>query len=258
MWPMENLTYYIGVDHREPEALRVAEASAKAYASRPLTIRHLEHLDLRRRNFFNRPWRTTGDGLTIDERDGKPFSVQFSHSRFLTPIVAKAEERAGWALFSDCDWLWLDDPFKILKEADLTKTVMVVPHDFTPNGAVKMDGQQQVGYPRKLWSALMLWNLASDKIPSLDYVNNASGRELHSFAWLKDSDIGFLSEAWHWIPNYSPTTAQALDDEDRGKPCPINGIHFTYGPPVPGMFDRELTPFDQFWTNEYKDAYNAR
>lgn len=252
---MQNLTYYIGVDHREPDALRVTEASARAYASRPLDVRYLEHLDLRRRNFFNRPWRIEGDGTTIDVRDGRPFSVQFSHSRFLTPLVAKADGKTGWALFTDCDWLWLADPYEILKEADPTKTVMVVPHNFYPKEGKKMDGQPQTSYPRKLWSALMLWNLSSEKLPTLDYVNNALGNQLHSFAWLDDKDIGFLSEAWHWVPNYSPTTGKALDDEERGKPCPLNAIHFTYGPPVPGMVDREPTPFDQFWINELKGSY---
>ena len=253
---MSKFAYYIGVDHREPEALRVAESSVRAYASKPVKIKRLEHMDLRRRQLFDRPWRICEDGTYLDERDGRPFSVQFSHTRFLTPIVAKQDGITDWALFGDCDWLWLDDIYKLLEEADPTKTVMVVPHRFEPRGFTKMDGQVQSRYNRKLWSALMLWNLKSDKLPTVEMVNMASGNRLHTFEWLQDSDIGFLSEAWHWIPNYSPTTEEGQRAEDNNRPLPINAIHFTYGPPVPGMVDREPTPFDEFWTNEFRGTYN--
>lgn len=252
---MTNFAYYIGVDHREPEALRVTESSARAYASKPLTIRHLEHMDLRRRQYFDRPWRICEDGTYLDERDGRPFSVQFSHSRFLTPLVALADGVTDWALFTDCDWLWLDDVKNLLKEADPSKTVMVVPHNFQPEGTVKMDGQHQSRYHRKMWSALMLWNLKSKKLPTFEMVNSAPGSYLHGFQWLNDSDIGFLSEAWHWIPNYSPTTFDAIKAEEAYRPVPINAVHFTYGPPLPGMVDREPTPFDEFWKNELLGAY---
>jgi hypothetical protein len=102
----------------------------------------------------------------------------------------------------------------------------------------------------------MLWNLKSDKLPTVEMVNMASGNRLHTFEWLQDSDIGFLSESWHWVPNYSPTTAAGQKAEDDNRHLPINAIHFTYGPPVPGMIHREPTPFDEFWTNEYRGAYN--
>lgn len=256
---MSKFAYYIGVDHREPDALRVTEASVRAYASKPVTVKSLEHIELRRRQLFDRPWRVNEDGTYTDERDGRPFSVQFSHSRFLTPIVAKLDGISDWALFTDCDWLWLDDIHKLLREADPSKTVMVVPHNFEPDKSTKMDGQIQSRYKRKMWSALMLWNLKSTKLPTVEMVNEAEGGYLHRFGWLQDSDIGFLSEAWHWIPNYSPTTDAAQESEARGKTVPVNGVHFTFGPPVPGMTDREPTPFDNFWTNELLGAYsNAR
>lgn len=253
---MANFSYYIGVDHREPDAVKVTEGSAKAHASAPIPIGYLEHNDLRRRQLFDRPWRICEDGTMLDERDGKPFSVQFSHSRFLTPYVAKADGHTGWALFTDCDWLWLDDIYKLLKEVDEDKTVMVVPHDFRFKHKVKMDGRVQLDYPRKLWSAFMLWNLESKKLPTVEMVNQASGNYLHTFGWLKDEDIGFLSESWHWVPNYSPMTPVGRAREVENRPLPINAVHFTYGPPAPGMIDREATPFDQFWRNELIGAYD--
>lgn len=255
---MSNLTYFIGVDHREPEALAVTENSARAMASKPLEIRHLEHLDLRRRNFFNRPWRIAEDGGYWDERDGKPFSVQFSHSRFLTPLLARDEGLTGWALFTDCDWLWLQDPWQLMAEVDPTKTVMVVPHRYLPTNVLKMDNRPQATYGRKLWSALMLWNLASNKLPTIEMVNEADGGYLHRFGWLPDDEIGFLSESWHWVADASPTTTEGVQAEQENRPLPINAVHFTSGPPVAGMTHRVPTPFDELWQNELKIYQNER
>lgn len=255
---METLVYCIGVDHREPDALAVTKYSARQYASKPLPILELEHGDLRYRQLFDRPWRIDESGGYWDERDGKPFSVQFSHSRFLTPLVAKESNYKDWALFTDCDWLWLEDPYKILAEADPTKTLMVVPHNFNPTNSVKMDGRPQATYNRKLWSALMLWNLKSPKLPTVEMVNNADGGYLHRFGWLDDSDIGYLSEEWHWVPNYSPTTDAALAIADANKTVPISAVHFTYGPPAPEMINREPTAFDGFWKNDLIEATRSR
>jgi hypothetical protein len=250
---MTQLTYYIGVDHREPDATKVAEQSALAYASRPLQIKYLEHLQLRRNGWFDRPWRIDETGVMWDERDGKPFSTQFAHSRFLTPLLAQNDGRRGWALFTDADMMWLDDPFKMLKEADPNKTVMVVPHRYAPEAKIKMDGQPQSVYGRKLWSAVMLWNLERPRyFPTVEQVNHADGGQLHKFAWMPDSEIGFLSESWQWVPNTSPTTEAAKQREAEGRGCPINLVHFTAG--IPGMADREPTGFDEIWTNELKSG----
>jgi hypothetical protein len=253
---MTDLVYYIGVDHREPEATMVCEHSARAYSSRTLDIRYLEHLDLRRRQYFDRPWRICEDGTMLDERDGKPFSTQFSHTRFLTPLVAQAEGHTGWALFTDADWLWLEDPIKMLKEVDASKTVMVVPHNYNPTASIKMDNQPQARYNRKLWSACMLWNLKSKHLPTFEMVNEADGGYLHKFGWLDDDQIGYLDEAWQWIPGASPTTQASLNLEGNNQHSPINAVHMTMG--IPGMANREPTPFDEMWQNELIDAYRTK
>lgn len=250
---MSDLVYYLGVDHREMPAVYVAQNSALAYASKPLQIYYLEHLTLRRLQWFDRPWRISEDGVMYDERDGKPFSTQFAHTRFLTPILAKDAGYTGWALFTDCDWLWMDDPYKLLKYADPTKTVCVVKHNYQPSVTVKMDGQPQTQYNRKLWSALMLWNLQSNYLPTVEMVNMADGGFLHAFGWLPDDQIGEIPEEWHWCPGISPTTEKALADEANNKVSPISAIHFTLG--VPGMPDRKPTPFDQFWKDELREYY---
>lgn len=253
---MTTFSYWIGVDHREPEATRVCEASARAYSKQHFPIHHIDHLDMRRKQWFDRPWRISEDGTYYDERDGKPFSTQFAHTRFLTPLLARETYGSqGWALFTDCDWLWLASPLNLLKYIDNTKTAMVVPHNFVTAATTKMDNQPQSLYNRKLWSALTLWNLASKKLPTVEMVNEADGGFLHRFGWLDDQDIGFLPESYHWLPNYSPTTDAAKAAEAANKPVPIEAIHFTHGVPLPGMTQREVTPFDQFWTNELIGAY---
>jgi len=255
---MTDFSYWIGVDHREPEALAVAQYSAQSLASKPLPVHYLEHLDLRQRNYFNRPWRIAEDGGYWDERDGKPFSVQFSHTRFLTPLLARDAGYKGWALFTDCDWLWLEDPFKLLAEADTSKTVMVVPHRYMPTNSRKMDNRPQASYGRKLWSALALWNLSSPLLPPLEMVNEADGGYLHRFGWLPDEEIGFLSESWHWVSDASPTTVLGEQAEAENRPLPINAVHFTSGLPIAGMTHRAPTPFDELWHNEQKIYLNGR
>ncbi len=252
---MSNIHLFIGHDHREADATAVATYSAKQFSSTPLTPRLLDHMHLRRQQYFDRPWRIDEGGVMWDERDGKPFSTQFSHSRFLTPLLARDEDLSGWALFTDCDVMFLGDVNDLLKSADASKTVMVVKHNYQPKSAVKMDGQPQASYNKKLWSAVMLWNLASKKLPTIEMVNHADGSFLHSFGWLDDSDIGELDEGWHWLPGHSPTSERAIARETEGFGTHINLVHFTTG--IPGMADREPTGFDGMFKDFLKDARNA-
>lgn len=237
--------YFMGVDHREMEAARVCEFSAVSRSFGELKCHHLEHLSLREKGYFDRPWRITEEGQMYDERDGKPFSTQFSHTRFLTPILAKDMGLNGWVLFTDCDWLWQESPLELFKLADPTKTVMVVKHNYNPTVSVKMDGQKQSAYNRKLWSALTLWNLDAPYLPTREMVNHADGGFLHRFEWIPDERIGSLPEEWHWLPGDSPTTEEAT-----GHPVVTKGIHFTLGVPLPSMTNRKATSYDFLWETE--------
>src|SRR5262249_9934791 len=84
---------YIGWDKREPEAYEVARFSLMRRASVPVTVTSLKLDDLRARGLYRR------------EQDPLA-STEFTYSRFLTPAVAGYQ---GWALFCDCDFLWLGD-----------------------------------------------------------------------------------------------------------------------------------------------------
>lgn len=202
----------------------------------PLKIRSLQHAKM-----YWRESRILGDGQYVDVRDGKPYSTQFSFSRFLTPHIARNNLLKGWVLFSDNDFLWLDDVAKLFALADPQYAVLCVQHDYQGKDGMKMDGMIQQGYYRKLWSSLMLlnvWHPSNDCLtPQL--VNEASGAYLHGFQWLNDTEIGKLPSEWNWIPGIS---------KDSGtKP---SAVHFSLG--MPYLDDHKNDPYSVEWNNEYE------
>lgn len=217
---------YVGYDDREDLAYRVCVHSLLRHARDPVTITPLKHKELRDRGLFTRPWRVTETGQMVDERDGQPFSTQFSHSRFLVPELARREGLSGWAMFVDCDFLFLGDVSELFRLCESDKAVMVVKHNYRPTAPVKMDGMAQVPYARKLWSSLMLFNLRHSGVRDLDpyFVNTTTGSLLHNFGWLLDEEIGELPEEWNWIPGHSPHTC--LSETYLPK-----AIHYTDGAP---------------------------
>ena len=126
----------------------------------------------------------------------------------------------GWALFCDCDFLWLDDVDKLFAQRDDKYAVMCVHHDYTPKEGTKMDGKQQTIYPRKNWSSMVLWNCGHPSnqqvIPSM--VNKETGKFMHRFSWLKDSEIGQVSHEWNWLEGWykEPADGKPKDPADQG------------------------------------------
>lgn len=220
------LTVVIGHDYREQEPYDVCEFSLRRRSARPLNIVRLQERDLRREGIYTRPYRVDEAGQFHDERDGRPFSVAFSFARFLTPLVARSNGcPSGWALFCDCDFLFLRDVADLFALADPSKAVMVVQHRHEPANIAKMDGVEQARYRRKNWSSLMLWNLDHEANDALTprQVNVMPGRYLHGLDWLSDDLIGALPERWNWLAGVSPTTGQAVESPAA--------IHFTDGGP---------------------------
>ena len=56
----------------------------------------------------------------------------------------------GWALFIDCDIVFLEDVNNLFSLADDRYAVMCVKHEFNPKPGLKMDGQGQTVYPGKI------------------------------------------------------------------------------------------------------------
>jgi len=154
-------------------------------------------------------------------RDVDPLaSTEFTYSRFLTPTLAGFN---GWALFCDCDFLWLGDVGELLEHTQSTKAVYCVQHDYRPQETTKMDGAVQTVYPRKNWSSLMLFNCDHDAVRALtpQVVNRESGAYLHRMQWVADADIGALPVDWNWLEGWNEKPA-------RGTP---KAVHFTRGGP---------------------------
>ncbi|MGU3422390.1 glycosyltransferase [Methylobacterium sp. D54C] len=167
-------------------------------------------------------------------------STEFAISRFFVPLLASADgENNDWALFCDCDFLWLGDVKELIAEADASKALCCVQHQYAPKEELKMDGQAQLLYLRKNWSSLMLFNLKNEKNFNLniDMLNALPGRDLHRFCWLADEDLHPLSKDWNWLEGSYPVVSP-----------PPRAVHFTRG--GPWMRGWEGVDYGNLWRDE--------
>lgn len=226
---------FIGYDPREAEAFVVARRSMRRHAyGIPIDAICLD--DMRDLGLYTRTHSRRGNQLWDDISDA-PMSTEFAVSRFLTPHLA----RSGWALFADCDVLARSSMHDLFAQADPSKAVMCVQHQYVPNNETKMDGQAQTIYARKNWSSVMLFNCdhPANKRLTVEMVNTLPGRALHAFCWLKDRDIGALEPGWNWLAGVSdPTIEPKL-------------VHFTNGGP---WFENcRNVPYADEWLEERRE-----
>jgi len=215
-------TIYIGYDDRERDAYEVLRHSILKY-NKSYNIIPLVQSALRRAGLYRRAARmdsVDGKRVMVDETDGRPFSTQFTFTRFLIPALNQYD---GWALFMDCDMMLRTDIGELFDRYARNKeyAVQCVKHNYNPNKSEKMDGQVQQIYNRKNWSSFMLWNCshASNLRLTVDDANVKTGSWLHGLSWLDDSDIGGIDEEWNWLDDWSPENIN-----------PKN-VHFTTGGP---------------------------
>lgn len=195
---------YIGYDQREKIAYDVLKKSIEHGTHNKISITPLCHKQLRRQGWFARPWMTNAyDGNMIDLIDGKPFSTEFSHTRFLVPALNGYK---GWALFMDCDMVFDSNIRDLFALCDERYAVMCVKHHHKPPEGLKMDGVPQTQYYRKNWSSFMLFNCGhhANRALTPEIVSTKSGSWLHSFSWLEDVHIGDLPKEYNWIQSVSP------------------------------------------------------
>ena len=220
---------YIGYEPREDLAYKVLKFSIMYHLPRDTEVEVVPLItkDLRDRWLYNRSYRVLGTGQMVDDIDGKPFSTDFSFSRFLVPTLAKEEGVDGWACFIDCDFLCrvnFEEIFKELNNKFSDCPCVVVKKNFVSKRREKMDGMFQSNYNKKLWSSLMFFNMGITYPHKLSVynVNNQDGSYLHQFKWLAPNGgepgdyIGSLTEDFHFIPEY---------DEDKVAFPKL--IHFT-------------------------------
>jgi hypothetical protein len=193
---------FIGFDARETVAWHVLSHSILSRASQPVSLTPLALHQLQ--GVFTRP------------RDALQ-STDFSFTRFLTPYLS---DYLGWSLFMDCDMLMREDIAKLWALRDERYAVMCVQHEHRPTEATKFLDKPQTAYGKKNWSSVMLFNNARCKALTPEYVNTASGLELHQFKWLgDDSLIGALPHGWNHLVGYDAPNAEAAN------------VHFTIGGP---------------------------
>lgn len=218
---------YIGRDKHEDDALKAAIKSLRLNSS--ITPELLDEDTLRAKGLYTRM--VDKRGQYYDMTSNAPCSTEFATSRFLVPILCQS----GWALFTDCDVLFMHDPEQILKQADPSKAVMVVKHQHEGGEGQKMGGMTQTQYSRKNWSSVMLFNCdhpANQRL-SLRDINERPGRDLHRFYWLHDDEIGSLTPDWNWLVNVTPA------------PYIPKIAHFTLGGPwIEGW---KPQPHDELW-----------
>jgi hypothetical protein len=218
-----SLRVFIGWDSREPIAYDVARHSLLKRASIPVTVTPIKVEELRKEGVYRRET----DPLA---------STEFTYTRFLTPWLAGYRD---WALFCDCDFLWLGDIGGLTGYMDPAKAVFCVQHDYTPKETTKMDGVVQTSYPRKNWSSLMLMNCDHPAVKTLtpEVVNTQTGAYLHRMQWVDDQQLGALPVEWNWLEGWNEKPAEGFP----------KAVHYTRGGPW----------FDQWQDVDYGDLWRA-
>lgn len=218
------LEIVIGYDSREIPAWHacaesIIQNTSSAVRITPLNLAHLK-----------------ASGLYWRQDRG---ATDFSFSRFLAPYLAGYR---GKVLFMDCDMIVRGDVQELFDALPLDKCVAVVKHDFTPKDGIKFGGLATTNaYPKKLWSAVMVFNCASARVKLLTpkYVNEASGADLHQFAWTAEHRIVALPEEWQWIPGHSK---QPIEDAKL--------IHYTEEAPWWPNYPDKGSPEERIWLEE--------
>jgi len=199
---MKPIPVFIGYDPREAIAFHVCANSIIRQASRPVCIIPLAL------NLFRDYKETHTDG-----------SNQFIYSRFLVPHLM---DYTGWAIFIDGDMIVRGDIVELWELQDPYKDVLVVKHDYKTRMPVKYLGSKNEDYPRKNWSSVILWNCNSHPNRKLtpDFIQQATGAQLHRFSWVDDKRIGELPPEWNWLPDeYGPNLDAKLLHYTLGAPC---------------------------------------
>lgn len=216
---MKPIPIFIGYDPREAVAYHTCVNSIIRHASKPVAIIPLAL------NLFEDYTETHTDG-----------SNQFIYSRFLVPHLMNYE---GWAIFIDGDMIVRDDIVELWESRNLYMDVMVVKHDYQTKMTEKYLGSKNENYPRKNWSSVIMWNCATYPNRQLtpEFIQKATGAELHRFTWLEDRRIGDLPKEWNWLP----------DEYGENKDAKL--LHYTLGTPC--FHEFADTPQGSEWHREH-------
>ena len=216
---MNAIPIFVGYDPREAVAYHVCVNSIVRQASQPVAIIPLAL------NLFTDYTETHTDG-----------SNQFIYSRFLVPHLM---DYTGHAIFIDGDMIVRGDIAELwnLRRHDLD--VQVVKHDYQTKMTEKYLGSKNENYPRKNWSSVILWNCQNPANKKLtpQFIEKATGAELHRFTWISDDRIGALPVEWNWLP------------DEFGADVNAKLLHYTLGAPC--FHEFATTPQADEWHREH-------
>jgi len=219
------INVFIGYDSKEKVAFNVLAYSILRNSTKPVSITPVYLPNLR-------------DDF-VRERNSLS-STEFSFSRFIVPHLMNYK---GWALFMDCDMLMTEDISKLWRLRDDKYAVQLCKHDYEPEEDKKFLGQVQTKYEKKNWSSFMLMNCKKCNELTPDYVNSATGLQLHQFKWLESEDlIGDLPLEWNWL----------VDEPGYNTKSKVNNIHFTKG----GRWFKEYAncSYSETWNEYHKEC----
>ena len=201
------LRVFVGWDTRQDILYRVCRYSILRRTRAPVVAAPIKQSELRERGLYER-------------KEDPLASTEFTYTRFFVPYLMNYQ---GWALYCDCDFLWLSDISQLFALADDRYAVMCVHHDHRPPESSKMEQQAQSIYPRKNWSSMVLYNCAHPKNRALtpEFINRQTGSFLHRFMWLDDSEIGSVPETWNWLEGWCRKPSQGFP----------KAVHYTRGGP---------------------------
>lgn len=214
---------FIGYDSNEVAAWHTLCHSILRHTSQPVSFVPLARHQL--------------NGIYNRLKTGKE-STEFSLTRFLVPYLSNYQ---GWSIFMDCDMLVTRDFSQLWNLQDDQYAVQCVKHNYSPKTTHKFLNQEQSLYSKKNWSSVMLFNNAKCKVLTPDYVNTATGLELHQFKWLESEDlIGEIPAEWNFL------VGEKHVFENR---VPGN-IHYTLGGPY--FADYKDVDYANLWFEENK------
>ena len=164
-------------------------------------------------------------------------STEFAFSRFLVPYLS---DYKGWSLFLDSDMMFRDDIKNLWNMIDKDKSIMCCKHDYVPKQNVKFRGAKNEPFPKKNWSSFMLMNNQRCKMLTKEYVETASGLELHQFKWTHEENVGELPLDWNWL----------VGEYDYNKNA--KNVHWTLGGPY--FKDYKNSEYADEWYRLYNDT----
>ncbi len=92
-------------------------------------------------------------------------------------------------------------------------------------------GSKNENYPRKNWSSVVLWNCEhpANRALTPEFVQSATGAQLHRFTWLDDALIGELPKSGTGCPMNSAPTPRPSSFTSRWAPLLPRIRHDAHG-----------------------------